>query len=108
MALSLPATDSYWQTSPERLPIEKQNYTVTLDVPGWVVSGDSQQKQVTLHRVHGDTKRTQPKLEEYGWLDSFEEKLTYRLARPRNTGAKYDGSSYSSELPFCECVLSGN
>jgi hypothetical protein len=107
IALSLPATDSYWQTSPEWLPIEKQSYTVTLDVPGWVVSGDSQQ-QVTLQRIHDDPKRTEPKLEEYGWLESFKEKFTYRLARPQNTGAKYDGSSYSSELPFCECVLSGN
>lgn len=108
VALSLPATDPYWQSSPERLPIEKQNYTVTLDVPGWVVSGDSQQKQVTLQRVNEDKKRAFSQLEEYSWLESFKEKFTHRLARPRNTEARYDGSSYNSELPFCGCVLSGN
>jgi hypothetical protein len=107
VALSLPATDAYWQTTPERLPIEKQNYTVTLDVPGWVVSGDSQHKQVTLQRVHDNKKRADSKLEEYSWLESFKEKFTHRLARPKNTEAMYDGSSYSSELPFCGCALSG-
>jgi hypothetical protein len=78
-----------------------------LDVPGWVVSGDSQHKQVTLQRVHDNKKRADSKLEEYSWLESFKEKFTHRLARPKNTEAMYDGSSYSSELPFCGCALSG-
>ena len=108
VALSLPATDAYWQTTPERLPIEKQDYKVRLEVPGWIVSGNSQQKQVTLKRIHDNKKRADSKIEEYSWLDSFKEKFTHRPARPLNTEARYDVSSYRSEVPFCGCPLSGN
>lgn len=108
VALSLPPTDSYWQTSPEPLPIETENYTMTLDVPGWRVSGDSRQKLVILEPVQDDTLHVDSRLEPYGWMESLKEKLTHRLARPHNKSARYYASSYRSDLPFCGCVSNAN
>jgi len=99
-ALYLAPSDAFWQSPEEPLPVERSNYTIKFQQPGWIVRGSSPDL-IVIDRPSGGgpypLKAEGPLLQAY-------DRLAKQAHRPENELAKYGGSEYRSDVPFCGCA----
>ncbi|MDH3638793.1 MAG: DUF2264 domain-containing protein [Gammaproteobacteria bacterium] len=100
LALSQPDDAPFWTADMRPLPIEVADYSFVDDVAGWRIEGRHTDLAVTIHRA-GQTQT--PQLAAMRWYHRLAEYFLERPFRPRNRKAKYHGTVYPSDPPFCGC-----
>jgi len=100
LALSQPDESPFWTADMRPLPIEISDYSLDDAVAGWRVEGRHADLAVTIHRA-GETPSV--RLTPMHWYYRLAEYLLERPFRPANRKAKYAGSVYPSDPPFCGC-----
>lgn len=101
LAFSQPDESPFWLAEQQPLPVEIRNFSIRDDTSGWRLEGRHADGVVTIHR---DGQSQTPALAPMRWHQRLAEHLLQRPFRPRNRDAKYAGSMYSSDPPFCGCV----
>ena len=99
-ALYLPPSSKFWTEDETLLPVERSSYLVNFPQPGWRVRGT---KPDLIVIVKDSGKHSFPLEDEQPFL-VVADRLTGRVHRPDNEGAKYGLSEYRSDLPFCGCA----
>jgi hypothetical protein len=96
-AFALPPDDAFWRAAPEPLPVERGDFEIRLDAPGWVLVGERRSASITVRTGHG----ADPPLQPHRLVDRIVEQVTRKPRRPKNHEAKYYRSQYASDRPFC-------
>jgi len=100
-ALYLAPSDAFWEAPEQPLPVERSNYTIEFQQPGWIVRGSSPDL-IVIDRPSGSGPYP---LKDEGLLLLTYDRLAKRAHRPENELAKYGGSEYRSDVPFCGCAV---
>jgi hypothetical protein len=95
-AFARPDDDDFWQAAPERLPVERGDYRITIPATGWTVIGRQETAAITI-----DTGCSgEPALQDFSRIDRWRGAFARLPHRPKNTEAKYMRSRYESSAPF--------
>lgn len=103
MAFLNPSDSNFWTCMPEKLPIEKGDYDVTINGPQFRLIGKRETKQVKLIRtpVFQNSKSNQ-KITGIGFLRNSLQTILRRPLRPDNLHIKYGREEYLSDEFFCK------
>ena len=98
-AFALPSTAPFWQTDPEPLPVERGDFVVPIEGPGWIVHGEQATGVISLE-IPANRGAGAGALEPFTLRDRFLSVAYDRPRRPANTAARYDLPRYRSDPPF--------
>jgi hypothetical protein len=102
-AFALPDEASFWQVTPEPLPVEKGSYRIQIKPVGWTILGNKEKRSISVLMSTNTMTMQTAKLETTGLIDRSIEYVTGTAHRPENYQAKYGLSEYSSDKPYCGC-----
>jgi hypothetical protein len=103
VAFYLPADSTFWNTSGEALPVEKEDYEIVIKTTGWKIRGKKQGNVIEIEHAHRAEDAGKP-LKQYGFFRKTLGLILGKPFRPPNKDAKYRRRTYSSKQPFCGCL----
>jgi hypothetical protein len=95
-AFALPDDHAFWLGKPEPLPVERADYRVPVQVPGWTLMGNHASGRIGIETGHRDD----PPLEAYTLRDRLAGVFSKQPHRPKNIQAKYHRACYESTSPY--------
>ena len=98
LAYMFPDGHSFWQSDPEHLPIEKDDFCLALKHLGWTVRGfkDTQNITITIAGNARDNLTLEPQTDAM----RRDEASLRAPVRPKNHAAKYEQRTYQALYPF--------
>ena len=86
------------------LPVERGDFSVRADVPGWTVDGSRADGHIRL-RIDANAGAEPAPLQAYGVRNSIREWLAQAPRRPNNTAALYGRPEYGTAAPVSACEV---
>lgn len=99
MAFYYPDHHPFWTSPAEPLPVEREDFDLTVEPIGWRVSG-TRATGVVMIEILGNARGANPPLEPFGRLDVLRNFALGKPPRPMNLDAKYGRRRYRSDFPF--------
>lgn len=93
-----------FETPREPLPVERGDFTVRADAPGWTVEGKRADGHIRL-RIDANAGNEPAPLHAYGRGNSIKEWLAQAPRRPNNSAALYGRPEYSTADPVSACEV---
>jgi hypothetical protein len=100
VAFYLPEDSAFWQDSSGKLPVEKEDYRVTVNSIGWVIRGDKTKQLIEIENLNARAGSVEFPVGEYGNWRRLLERLLGIPFRPGNNKIKYGRRTYSSARPL--------
>jgi len=102
VAFALDGPLNLFASGREALPVERGDFRVSAEAPGWTVVGTHETGKIELF-VHGNPSDGGGSLVHYGWPHRAKEWLLKAPRRPDNKAALYGRPSYASDRPVSDC-----
>lgn len=99
-AFQFPDAGPFWTSAPEPLPVEREDYRVSVASTGWTIIGRQSDQSITVE-MPSPLPPGEARLRPYRLVDRLLAMLLRTPQRPDNFGAKYGRTAYSSARPFC-------
>lgn len=90
-----------WNSTPEKLPIEVDDFSEVNQAIGWRIKGNKSTQTIELELLNNQGRKS-AKLKQYGRINQIKESITKRPFRPQNYEALYRRPLYSTAAPVSQ------